>query len=435
VLSSCAARGTTPTLAAPEHRKVDEQLARDLSALFGSDAVSRAEWGVSFQSLQHGQPLYTLNPSKLLIPASSQKLLSAAVAAEKLGWDYRYTTRILSTAAVGSDGIVDGDLLIVGSGDPTINPRHPDRWRAPDDWAAALRAKGIRIVSGRLIGDDNAFAEPGWGFGWSWDDLFYGYGAEPTALQYNENKIEVMVGPGMEPGSRAIISTSPYGHGLVIDHDVTTAPAGERTSVEIGRRPGTPFLTVRGRIAADAAPVTIDASADNPTRFFVTAFREALARNGIYVAGGVLDVDELRTPIAHDGLLELLVDRSPPLSEIIDVALKWSRNIYAETLLLSVAPPPDPASAPRALDVLRETLRSWGVPPETYVARDGSGLSRYDYVSADAIVALLKSLAAQPRHAAPFESSLPVSGLSGTLANRMKGTPAEGRVHAKTGTM
>jgi D-alanyl-D-alanine carboxypeptidase/D-alanyl-D-alanine-endopeptidase (penicillin-binding protein 4) len=132
-------------------------------------------------------------------------------------------------------------------------------------------------------------------------------------------------------------------------------------------------------------------------------------------------------------LHELLVDRSPPLSEIIDVALKWSRNIYAETLLLSLSP--SPATGAAGLDVLRSTLEQWGVPSESYIARDGSGLSRYDYVTVSAMTSLLSYLATATKHAAPFRSALPVSGASGTLANRMKGTAAEGRVFAKTGTM
>ena len=370
-----------------------------------------------------------------MVPASAQKTLTTAVAAERLGWDYRYTTRLLSTAAIGPDGNLEGDLVIVGRGDPSINPRHPERWRAFDDWALALKQKGVRVIHGRLIGDDNAFAEPAWGFGWSWDDLHYGYGAEPSALQYNENTVEVIVGPGLESGSRAIISTSPLGSGLVIDHAVTTAPAGTPLRLEMSRMPGTTFLSVRGQIAVDAKPATLQASVENPTRFFVTALREAFARNGIFVAGGVADVDELRTSLQHDQLHELLVDHSPPLSELVDVTLKWSRNIYAESMLLAMTPTSEPATGAKGVQTLRETLTRWGVPPDSYLARDGSGLSRYDYVTSKTLIALLTYLWMDPKHAEIFQSTLPQSAVSGTLANRMKGTPAEGRVRAKTGTM
>jgi serine-type D-Ala-D-Ala carboxypeptidase/endopeptidase (penicillin-binding protein 4) len=323
---------------------------------------------------------------------------------------------------------------VIGSGDPTINPRHPARWRAFDDWAQALRARGVTIIAGRLIGDDNRFAEPAWGFGWSWDDLHLGFGAEPSALQYNENRVDVLVGPGLEPGSRAIISTSPFGSGLVVDHDVVTAPAGEQTMLSMSRAPGSAFLSVRGRIAADAKPVTLDASVENPARFFVTALREALARHGIFVSGGIADIDDVRTPPAQS-LHELLVDTSPPLGEIVDVALKWSRNIYAESLLLAMAPADEAASSGAAIPVVRRTLQSWGIASESFLMRDGSGLSRYNYVTADMMTRLLTHLWRDPRFSNTFRDTLPVAARSGTLAKRMQGTAAEGRVFAKTGTM
>jgi D-alanyl-D-alanine carboxypeptidase/D-alanyl-D-alanine-endopeptidase (penicillin-binding protein 4) len=221
---------------------------------------------------------------------------------------------------------------------------------------------------------------------------------------------------------------------MVIDHAVTTAPFGGQTLVEIARLPGSPTLIVRGQVAAGAKPVAINASVDNPTRVYLGAVREAFRRNGIFVAGGVADADDLGSP-RPDGLVNLIVDSSPPLGDIIDVALKWSRNIYAETLLMALAPPGEPATSGRGLERLRETLQGWGILPDHYLSRDGSGLSRYDYLTADALTTLLTTLTADPRHAAAFHSTLPVAGLSGTLANRMRGTPAENRVHAKTGTM
>ena len=150
--------------------------------------------------------LYSLNPSRMQTPASNQKLITSAVAADRLGWDYRYTTKIYTTGTLSEAAISTATWSIVSNGDPTINPRHPDRWGAFDAWAKELYAKGIRRVGGHLIGDDNAFAEPGYGFGWAWDDLVTGYGAAVGALQYNENQIELLIWPGLEAGARAIIS-------------------------------------------------------------------------------------------------------------------------------------------------------------------------------------------------------------------------------------
>lgn len=436
ILPACAARSSTPTLReAIEHPDTREQLRRELRSLFDAPELSHAQWGVNFYSLRQAETLYSLNAAQFLVPASTQKILTTAIAAERLGWDYRFTTRVLTTGTLGNDGTLSGDLIVVGSGDPTINPRHPERWRVFDEWGAALKARGVRIINGSLIGDDNAFAEPGWGAGWAWDNLQYGYGAEPSALQYHENQIEVMVGPGMRDGARAIISTAPLGSGIVVDHDVKTVAADNETRIELARTPGTSLLRVRGQIAEGARPVTLTASVESPTLFYLASLREALARQGIFVAGAVVDLDDLATPPNLDAASELFVDRSPPLAEIADVMMKWSRNIYAESMLLAIDDSGEPATGAGGLRQLRETLRSWGIQPEYYLPRDGSGLSRYDYVTADMLTWLLTYLWRDPRHAGAFQATLPVAGVSGTLANRMRGTPAEGRVRAKTGTL
>ncbi len=413
---------------------VHDRLQRDLDALFTHPDVEHAQWGVSVASLRTSEVLYRLNRSRLLLPASTQKLLTAAVAAERLGWDYRFTTRILATGAIGADGTLDGNLVVVSNGDPTINPRHGTRWNAFDAWASALHARGLRVVGGHLVGDDNAFGEPGWGTGWAWDDLQHGYSAPASGLQYNENQIEALIGPGMAPGSPAIIGTSPIGSGVVLVNRVVTADSGAETRIEISRLPGSPALEIRGQVPAGARPMTAVAAIDNPTRMYLNALVESLGRYGIVVAGSARDIDDLPDRLDMEGATELLVDRSAALSEIIDVTLKWSRNVYAETLLLALSPAGETAGATHGLAVMGKTLEAWGVLPDV-LARDGSGLSRYDYVTADALTTVLRRMWNDTRHADWFRSALPVAGVSGTLANRLKGTPAEGRVLAKTGTM
>jgi serine-type D-Ala-D-Ala carboxypeptidase/endopeptidase (penicillin-binding protein 4) len=175
--SACASRAPAARPATPAApREIaraqpgpNEQLRQDLHALFTATAVDHASWGVNIASLSTGEILYSYNASKLLLPASNQKLLTTAVAAQRLGWDYRFTTRLVATGPIAKDGTIHGDLVVIGNGDPSINPRHPERWRAFDDWGAELQRRGIRIVNGRLVGDDNAFDEPGLGQGWSWD--------------------------------------------------------------------------------------------------------------------------------------------------------------------------------------------------------------------------------------------------------------------------
>ncbi len=435
-LTSCASVGSSrPTLpAAPANRSVAEQLRHDLGAIFSESSIDHAVWSVSVRSLKHDDALFALNASRMQTPASTMKLVTSAVAAEKLGWDYRYTTRIYATGSL-TDGDLDGDLVIVSNGDPTINARHPERWGAFDAWARQLYANGVRRVGGQLIGDDNAFAEPGWGVGWAWDDLSVGYGAAVGALQYNENELELLIGPGLEPGARAIISVSPAGSGIILDHAVTTVAEGQPSRISLERIPGSNMLRVSGQMAVGAPAVSRAAAVPNPTILYLNALREALARNGVFIGGNPLDIDDARLKPDYGSATLLLEDRSPALASIIDVCLKWSRNEYAETMLRSLAPVTGEATADDGLDVVRDTLSKWGIAPERYVARDGSGLSRNDYLSPDVLTAVLTAIWRDPRHVDAFRSALPVAGVSGTLANQLKDTPASGRVFAKTGSM
>lgn len=437
VLAGCAQRSLkSPTLAeAVANPSPHEQLRRDLRAIFSDTAVDHGLWSIVVQSLKQGETLYSFNSFRMQTPASNQKVLTAAAAAERLGWDYRYTTRIYATGPIDANGAVNGDLVVVSDGDPTINPRHPERWAIFDEWAKQLAAKGVRQVNGYLIGDDNAFEEPGWSPGWAWDDLAFGYGAAASALQYNENQVELLIGPGIEAGARGIISVSPSGSGLTINHQVSTVAAGQPSRVTLQRTPGSEMLTVSGQVAAGAAPLTEYAAVDNPTLVYLNALRAALHRQGVNIERTPLDIDGVRMLPDMSAATVLIEDKSPPLSEIIDVTLKWSRNIYAETMLRSMAAETTEKSTAGGLAVLEATLNRWGIFRDYFLARDGSGLSRYDYLSADALSWLLTYVWSDPGHAELFRAALPVFGVNGNVANRLKDTPASGRVWAKTGSM
>jgi D-alanyl-D-alanine carboxypeptidase/D-alanyl-D-alanine-endopeptidase (penicillin-binding protein 4) len=245
----------------------------------------------------------------------------------------------------------------------------------------------------------------------------------------------LLVGPGLDAGARAIISMSPAGSGLTIDHQVSTVAAGELSRITLLRAPGTAMLTVSGQVAAGAPVITEYAAVDNPTRAYLDAMRVAFGRHGVTIERTPLDIDDMRVAPDMSRATLLVEDQSPPLTEIIDVTLKWSRNIYAETMLRSMSPEGGPKSAAGGLAALEATLNDWGIFREYFLARDGSGLSRYDYLTADALTWLLTYLWADPKHAELYRASLPVFGVSGNVASRLKGTPASGRVWAKTGSM
>jgi serine-type D-Ala-D-Ala carboxypeptidase/endopeptidase (penicillin-binding protein 4) len=194
-------------------------------------------------------------------------------------------------------------------------------------------------------------------------------------------------------------------------------------------------LTVTGHVAFGSTPITEYAAIDNPTQVYLNAMRVAFGRQGVNIERTPVDIDAARPQPDMSKATLLVEDKSPPLGEIVDVTLKWSRNIYAETMLRSMAPDGAPKSAAGGLAALEETLNDWGIFGDYFIAKDGSGLSRYDYLSADALVWLLTYVWMDPRHADLYRAAMPLFGVNGNVANRLKDTPAGGRVWAKTGSM
>ncbi len=407
-------------------------LACELDALFGAPDLQPALLTVLVESLDTGQVLYRLNPDSLVVPASNQKIVTMAVAASRLGWDYRFTTTLDVVGNV-EGGVLTGDLILRGGGDPSINPREQRVDAFFDEVATVLREHGITRVTGRLIGDDDEFEDERFGYGWAWDDLAYGYSAPVGALQFNMNQVDLSVTPGASPGDPAMIVVTTDGSDLTIVNRVTTSPAGTPTTVDVARYPGSRQLTVFGTIATGATSVSRTAAVDNPTLFFVNALKSALQARGITVSGEAVDIDDVSGAGAGRRTIGHVL--SPPLSIIGKTLMKISQNLYAETVFKSISRQPGPASASASRARAEETLGRWGIAPGQYRIADGSGLSRVNFVSAQMIVRILRAMAKDPQNFAAFEATLPIGGKDGTIAARMKGTHAEDNVHAKTGTL
>ncbi len=392
--------------------------------------LAHGYWGVLVTSLKSNETLYTLNARKLMMPASNMKIVTLAAAADRLGWDYTYETRLVAAGSI-ANGTLDGDLVVVGSGDPSLMDGD-----APfEGWAAQLKQRGIQRIAGRIVGDDNAFSDEGLGFGWSWDDLPDDYAAGAGALQFNENAVRVTVTPGPAAGDWAGIAVDPVTSGLVIRSIVRTGERNSAPHVETHRLPGSAELELRGSVPVGSPPGVHVVSVDNPTLFFVTALRHALIANGIDVRGPAVDIDDIRDAPAHGTGAPIVSFHSPPLSTLAIRLMKISQNLYAETFLTTLGAATDQASAAAGRTRAQAVLAPWGVSEDGLIQRDGSGLSRYDYVTPETLVTILAHVDRDARLRGPFEAALPTAGRDGTLSNRMKGTPAEGNARAKTGSM
>ena len=428
-----------PPRARGVHRRGDPHLTRHLDRLLDASGVGPAIWGMDVRALDGNERLYARNPDVLLTPASTMKLVTLAAAAERLGWDDRFETRLLTAAPI-RDGTLRGDLVVRGAGDPTINASGAPNVFA--GWADELQSLGVRRIAGRIIGDDDilddgALETPGFGSGWAWDDFAHGFAAPVGALQHRGNVVEVIVEPGSAAGRPARTRFRHAGSDLNLRNDVITVRADRTAGIRLRRLPGRPALVVAGRIPAGSPPIVRNAAVGNPTLFFVQAFKNALERNGIVVEGDAVDIDSLaagdRAP-APPGLRPLLRHRSEPLSTIGADMLKQSRNLYAESLVrhLGVA---SGSTARAGRTVVNAVLNDWGIDGGGAVVADGSGLSRYTYLTAGALVEVLARLHQDPDHRASIMAALPVAGRDGTLRQRLVGTAAEGVARAKTGSM
>jgi D-alanyl-D-alanine carboxypeptidase/D-alanyl-D-alanine-endopeptidase (penicillin-binding protein 4) len=406
--------------------------------------MAHANWAVVVRSLSTGELLYERNPDKLMVPASNMKIVTLAAAARVLGWDTRFTTTIETAGPVEGDTL-RGDLYVRGGGDPTINTRNGRGVAVFADWAAALQAAGIRRVDGRIIGDDNLFDDEGVGAGWAWDYLEADYAAPVGALQYNEDVAALTVLPGRAPGDPAVVSLA-AGSGLRLDNKVLTSPSGTPETIQFRRRLDAAVLEVTGTVplppaeplpAGEGVRTAVrNVAVVNPTAYFVQSLKDAFVARGIGVTGDAVDIDDLPAGTPGPATRVLARIESQPLRDIAAVMMKVSQNLYAETLFKAAGRAVKGAGTAQAgRTAVLETLREWKLDETALVMLDGSGLSRYDYVSANLIAGILGHLYSDPQHRDAFTASLAIAGKDGTVTNRLKRTRAEGNARVKTGSI
>ncbi|MEO6214252.1 MAG: D-alanyl-D-alanine carboxypeptidase/D-alanyl-D-alanine-endopeptidase [Vicinamibacterales bacterium] len=414
------------------------QLQTDLATIFRAPVTARSVWGVDIRSADTGEPIFAENGDRLMMPASNMKILTLASAAQTLGWDYRFTT-VLETTAPVEAGILRGDLIVRGSGDPTINTRANRAAAVFDEWARALAAAGITAIEGRVIGDDQAFDDEGLGPGWSWDYLEAGYASPIGALQFNENVAGLTISPGAIEGDPVVVRLAP-GTGFTVTNRAITAPAGtERRRLGVHRRVDRPELEISGSIALGFEPLTRTVAVINPTVFFAQGVRDALVARGIAVSGEPVDLDDVAAEFAMRAGMDrrvLVSTQSPPLREIATVLMKVSQNQYAETLLKAVgAKAGGLGTTDGGRGVAVNTFTSWSIPRDAYVMSDGSGLSRYNYIAPSTITSVLRHMYTDPVHREAFLATLPIAGKDGTISSRLRKTRAADNAQAKTGSI
>ncbi|HEY0970588.1 MAG TPA: D-alanyl-D-alanine carboxypeptidase/D-alanyl-D-alanine-endopeptidase [Gemmatimonadales bacterium] len=440
VASACAP-ATTATTPAPAAAPATPRAAfvHLVDSLVGEPQWRNMHWGILVVDPERSDTLYSLNAGKLFMPASNQKLLTGAVALEKLGPEYRFRTGIaVAPSSAGGepvrDGVVYGDLVVTGYGDPSVSDHAAGSAMTPLlAIADSLRARGITRVRGLLVGGADNMPGPQLGFGWAWDDLDYPYSAGVDELFFNEGFTVIDVIGGASAGEPVRARTRPASSypRLIVRAETVVRP----TVDSLRPRPSVSWdatgsvVEVTGAIAAGDS-VALRLTFRDQRAAYLAALEEALAARGIQVNGGVALTDSAAVARAGEPLFTVL---SPTLAELMPRLQKPSQNQIAElfmrTLGLEIT---GVGSADSGQAVIERQMAAWGAPEGSYVVRDGSGLSRHDYVSPEAIIHVLDAMR-QDEHFRLFHDALPIAGVDGTISGRMKGTPAAGNVHAKTG--
>lgn len=412
----------------------DASLRAFIDSMVEAPEFSNAHWGILIVDPERGDTLYSRNAGKLFMPASNMKILTSATGLTQLGADYRYRTTFGARGPV-SGGTLTGDLVVIGRGDPSVSDHMMRDAMLPlRAIADSIVGRGIRHVSGRVVAAGDRFPGSELGFGWSYEDFEDSYSAPIDELLFNEGFSELHVRAGERPGDTVSVFVRPARSTPRVRVRATTVAvtagdsARRRANTLVARKDSTTWDVILSGTLALGDTAVIEVTHHNADDAYLAAVREALTERGVSFD------DQPTDTLARVDTLATLT--SPPLREILKALMKPSQNQIAEMVFRTIALEKIGSGRPdSARAIVERQIASWGaaVPLEA-VVRDGSGLSRYDYISPQTVVRILDAMRKAPSFNVYYDA-LPIAGVDGTIRNRMKGTPAENNVHAKTGSV
>lgn len=416
---------------------------------------AHSRFGVSIWSLDTGKPVYELNAQQLFVPGSTTKLLTEGTALELLGADYRFHTRVYRAGALKKDGTLDGDLVLVASGDPNLSNRiQADGTLAFEDedhsyggaeskglpgdpmvvirnLARQVAEHGVKRVKGRVVVDASLFPE---------GQRELGTGVVISPIVVNDNVIDVIGSPGATEGAPVTLKISPQTAYAKFTNQATTGKAGSRSTLDYTpdttNPDGTHSVTVTGTLPTGSPAIMASYAVPEPSRFATTVLVEALRENGVKCAGlATGEKRDFKALSAHYTAENQMAEHvSPPLQEEIKVTLKVSQNLHASmtpSLLGALLARSEKDLQQAGFDLENGFLKKAGVDLTAASQSDGAGGDAY--FAPDFMVHYLMYMS-QQKDFGVFKKALPVMGKDGTLVKIQVNSPAAGHVFAKTGT-
>jgi serine-type D-Ala-D-Ala carboxypeptidase/endopeptidase (penicillin-binding protein 4) len=395
-----------------------DRLEHEIAAIQNRYTLSgRERWGILAVTFNPPQTLYRQNERQYFIPASNTKLFTTAAALYQLGREFRIRTSVYRT--------VDG-LRIVGRGDPSIGREQLDQL------AQQIASTGIRQID-RLIAEDAYFRGSPYNPHWQWEDVQSGYGTPVNSLIFDLNSIPFTLFPTAVGEPLRLEWNDPASAKIwQVENQTVTVAEGEPEFIELERDFTQPIFYIRGQLIADSPAESTAVAVTEPGKNFVQQFQQALEKLGIVV--GQIEVTTI--PSSEIGE-EIAAIESPPLAELVMEINQNSNNLYAEAVLRSlgaIQEPTNPNSATAGIAIVKKSLTELGVDSGSYILDDGSGLSRLNAISPEALVQILQAVSRSP-FAEIYRNSLPLAGETGSLENRFLESPFRGEIRAKTGTL
>lgn len=409
-------------------------LQNSINNIMTDSRMKSASSSITVRKASTGEVVYQYNANKGITPASSLKILTAAAALETLGENYRFSTEVLTNGDVAK-GTLYGNLYLRGQGDPTLLKKDFD------NFASILSNRGIKRLSGHLIGDDTYFDAERLSPGISKEDESYYYAAQISALtvspnaDYDAGSVIVEAKPTVK-GKASKVTLTPVTSIVRVVNRSKTVPKGYKNTLKIQRETGTNNILITGNAPIGSAGSKEWIAVSNPTAYALDVFKKSLASKGIRFVS-TSKVLRGKTP---ENARALVSKKSMTLKELMIPFLKLSNNTHAEVLAKTMGKEEyGEGSWDAGLNVMRNYADSVGLDVNQWVFEDASGMSHVNKIPSSQMSQLLYHVRSEPWYGTLLKG-LPVAGgydrfVGGTLRLRMKTPPVKGNVIAKTGSL